>query len=424
MADTVEFEPVEGLGHGFNRGRPVGRPGTQLGDHRIIVRRHLAPLHHAAVVAHHHGRGGFLLRWPVASEPTRRWQETAIGVLGIDAGLDRPTGQLNVVLSDSQRLAGCDTELLLDQIEPGHQFGHRVLDLKARVHLEEVEGFFGIDDELYRAGALIADRPGQCDRLGRHRRPRGGVEERRRRLLDDFLMAPLDRAFALAEVNAIAVAVGQNLDLDVARIADEALDEQPIIAKRGGGLRPGAVKALAQFAVVMGNPHALAAATGRGLDHHRIADALGKPRGFLGRCGRLLAPHNGNAGLARNPFRPDLVAHGVNRRRRRPDEHDSRLRAGRCKTGIFGKEAIARVHGLGARRAARGDQFFAVKVRLGRRRRTDRHRFVGEFDVKRVAVGIGIDRDRRNSQALRGADDAAGDLTAIGDQHFREHSGF
>jgi hypothetical protein len=43
----------------------------------------------------------------------------------------------------------------------------------------------------------------------------------RGRLLDDLLVAPLDRAFALAEIDRVAVAVGEHLDLDMARLGDE-----------------------------------------------------------------------------------------------------------------------------------------------------------------------------------------------------------
>ena len=38
-----------------------------------------------------------------------------------------------------ERLARRDAQLPLDEVESGHEFGHRVLDLQARVHLEEEE---------------------------------------------------------------------------------------------------------------------------------------------------------------------------------------------------------------------------------------------------------------------------------------------
>src|SRR6185503_19221571 len=50
-----------------------------------------------------------------------------------------------------------------------------------------------------------------------------GVQQRRRRLLDDFLVAALDRALALAEINHIAVLVAKHLNFDMARIRDELL---------------------------------------------------------------------------------------------------------------------------------------------------------------------------------------------------------
>ncbi len=49
-------------------------------------------------------------------------------------------------------------DLHLDQVDAGDLLGHRVLDLDARVHLHEVEVLVGIDEELHRAGVLVADR--------------------------------------------------------------------------------------------------------------------------------------------------------------------------------------------------------------------------------------------------------------------------
>ena len=51
-----------------------------------------------------------------------------------------------------------------------------------------------------------------------------GDDRRRRRLLDELLVAALDRAVALAEVDDVAVRVGEHLHLDVARVLEVALD--------------------------------------------------------------------------------------------------------------------------------------------------------------------------------------------------------
>jgi hypothetical protein len=51
------------------------------------------------------------------------------------------------------------------------------------------------------------------------------------RLLDELLVAPLDRALALAEVHDAAVRVGQHLDLDVARLDHGSLEVDRRVAE-------------------------------------------------------------------------------------------------------------------------------------------------------------------------------------------------
>jgi hypothetical protein len=48
--------------------------------------------------------------------------------------------------------------------------------------------------------------------------------------------------------------------------------------------------------------------------------------------------------------------------------------------------------------------------------------FVCHLDMKRVTVGIGIDRYGPDAHAPRRLDDTAGDLAAVRDQDFREHA--
>src|SRR5688500_1783529 len=94
-----------------------------------------------------------------------------------------------VALLDRQTLAARDFDLLLDDVDSGDHFGHRVLYLHARVHLDEIELAILVQ-ELERARADIPD---LAARLGAaladpRARTRGYV--RRRRFLDHFLMSP------------------------------------------------------------------------------------------------------------------------------------------------------------------------------------------------------------------------------------------
>jgi hypothetical protein len=59
-----------------------------------------------------------------------------------------------------------------------------------------------------------------------------------------------------------------------------------------------------------GNAHALAAAAGRRLDHHRIADLVGDLDGFLGVLDQAhMAGHGVHAGIGRRASWIDLVTH-------------------------------------------------------------------------------------------------------------------
>ena len=157
------------------------------------------------------------------TRPAGRGQEVAERILGIKTRLDGPAVQLHVLLLERQLLAGGDADHQLDQVEAGDELGDGMLDLQTGVHLEEVELAVLVDDELDGAGALVLDGLGERDSLLAHRLARLAVEEGARRLLDHLLVAALDRALALAEVDDVAVHVCQNLELDVARAFNHVL---------------------------------------------------------------------------------------------------------------------------------------------------------------------------------------------------------
>ena len=115
----------------------------------------------------------------------------------------------------------------------------------------------------------------------------------------------------------VAVRVGQHLDFDVARIDHELLDEDAVVAERiacASDRRP--VEPVAHLRLAPGDAHALAAAAGRGLDHHGIADLAGD---LLGMTGILddaeQAGNRADLGRIGEFLRFDLVAHGHDRLR-------------------------------------------------------------------------------------------------------------
>ena len=138
----------------------------------------------------------------------------------------------DLLLREPERLTAGDAQLQFDQIEPGDRFGDGMFDLQSRVHFHKIEFAALVEQEFQRAGALIADRFYRGDRDRAHPRPQSWRDRRRRRFLDQFLMPPLHRTIALAEMDGVAVAIAEHLDFDVAGIDDRALQDDVGIAER------------------------------------------------------------------------------------------------------------------------------------------------------------------------------------------------
>lgn len=117
-------------------------------------------------------------------------------------------------------------DLRLHKVNPGHLFRHRVLDLEARVRLDEhewlrVRAAGDVDEELERPEIAVAHSLREAD--SRINDPAAEIigQAWRGRHLDDLLEATLDTALALTEVSDGAPEVTEDLDLDVARALDE-----------------------------------------------------------------------------------------------------------------------------------------------------------------------------------------------------------
>ena len=119
----------------------------------------------------------------------------------------------------------------MDQIKPGSQFRDRMFHLQPRIHFEEIEILLLIDQEFDGAGIGVVRRLRDFDGDFAHPAAHVGIDNRRRRFFENFLMAPLNGALALAEPDRIAMLVGQNLHFDVPRIDDRFFDIDFAVAK-------------------------------------------------------------------------------------------------------------------------------------------------------------------------------------------------
>ena len=178
----------------------------------------------------------------------------------------------DVALRERQLLAGGDADLHLHDVDAGHQFGHRVLDLHARVHLDEEE-LAVLVQELEGAGAAVADLLAGGDAALADLLDHAARDARRRRLLDDLLVAALHRAVALAEPDARSCAGRPGPG---SRCGAGSRGTSP--CRRPGCRTPrrprraSSAPRATQRRLGVHDAHAAPAAAARGLDDHRVAD--------------------------------------------------------------------------------------------------------------------------------------------------------
>ena len=104
-----------------------------------------------------------------------------------------------------QRLPVGDAHLAGDQVDVGDLLGDGVLDLDARVHLDEHVMAALVEQELHGARAGVVDLAGERDRVGADLRPQFVWQVRRGRQLDDLLVPTLHAAVAFEQVHHVAV---------------------------------------------------------------------------------------------------------------------------------------------------------------------------------------------------------------------------
>ena len=168
--------------------------------------------------------------------------------------------------------------------------------------------------------------------------------------------------------------------------------------------------------------HALAAAAGRGLEHHRQAQAAHGLRDLCGViAGAVAARHHRHAGGDGLALGQGLVAKAVDDLRRRADEGQTGGFDGAGERRVLGQKAEARMDGFGADALRRLDHALDAQIAFGRRRAADFDALADLAYVQAVTVGAGMNTGRGHAQAAAGAGNAAGNFAAVGNQDFLEH---
>jgi hypothetical protein len=109
-----------------------------------------------------------------------------------------------------------------------------------------------------------------------------------------------------------------------------------------------------------------------------------------------------------------------NGRRRRTDEDKTGPGAGLRERGVLREKAVAGMDGVRARELCGRQQGIDIQITVLCWRRPDADSLIGLPPMQRIGIRIAVDRDRAIAESSGRADDAAGDLAAIGDQDFAE----
>src|SRR5260370_703040 len=104
----------------------------------------------------------------------------------------------------------------------------------------------------------------------------------------------------------------------------------------------------------------------------------------------------------------------------RGGEADAGGSAGGGEIGVLAEEAVAGVDGIGAVAPGGVENAVDAQVAFGGRTGSDVGGFVSHADMEGGAIGVGEDGDAGDAHFAEGADDADGDLAAIGDQELGE----
>ena len=178
--------------------------------------------------------------------------------------------------------------------------------------------------------------------------PLRAVEYGGGRFFQHFLVAALERAIAFSQVDRATLAVAEDLEFDMARIAEVFLDIDRGIAEGGLGLAPGLLHQAFELVLCIADLHPAPASARGSLDNHRIAD-LGSDlaRLVIVRDRTVAARHQRQAQLASGLFGGNLVAHGADMFGLGADPCDVVRFDNLGEFGILAEEAVAWVDRIG-----------------------------------------------------------------------------
>jgi hypothetical protein len=280
--DAADAEFAQGAAHAVEGDLVAVSAGDDLHEHRVVERRDDGAGETGGAVETDSEAAGRA----VGLDASVVGHEFVFGILGGDAALEgetvaRDVGLLrHADLGRMQRVALGDEDLGAHEIEAGDDLGDGMLNLDTRIHLDEELVAVEIVEEFDGAGVVVADLAGDADRGGAKGVDDIAGEAETRGDLDDLLVAALDGAVALVEMDDVAVFVAEDLDLDVFGARDVFFEEDGGVAEGAAGLGLGLVEEIGEIGGLVDDAHAATAAAEGGFDDEGKADFFGDFEGL------------------------------------------------------------------------------------------------------------------------------------------------
>ena len=120
----------------------------------------------------------------------------------------------DIALRERQLHIGSHHDLGFNDIDTGDVFGYGMLHLYTRIHLDEIK-LAVLIQKLKSAGATVANFFTCCDTTLANFVYKFAGNARCRRFFNHFLVTPLHRTIALAQIHRVFKFVGQDLDFNV-----------------------------------------------------------------------------------------------------------------------------------------------------------------------------------------------------------------
>ena len=218
-----------------------------------------------------------------------------------------------------------------------------------------------------------------------------------------------------------AVLVGEDLDLDMTRTLDVALEEYVAVAEGDSASRR---------APSIASLSSLASRTIRIPLPPPPAEALtrrGRPISASAASGSIACDPSSSA-----PGTTGTPASCIIRRASTLDPIASIASAGgpiqtspggldrASEVSVLGQKSVTGVHRVRPGAAGRIEHLGDIEVGLGRADPADRHGLIGVVDERRLGVGLGVDRNCGDPLERSAAEDPAGDLPAVRDQQLAD----